>query len=167
MAILRLVHIFSGVLWAGWAFSLSAFVEPASRAAGPEGGKFMQSLAGKTRVIPTMAIAPPLASLSGLLIYWRSSGGLDGNWIASGPGLALTLGSLAGILAFVLGLAYNRPIAQRLAELSRQLQTAGGPPSPTQMAALQGHQTRLRKAGLLVAVLLAVTVVTMSVARYL
>ena len=167
MLILRVIHIFAGVLWAGWAFVLVGFIEPASRAAGPEGGKFMQTLAGKTKIIQAMTVAPLLVILTGLLMYWRVSGGLSGSWISSGPGLALTIGSLAGILAFVSGLAINRPAAERLAALSREMQSAGGPPSPEQMAELRAQQARLSKGGLYVAILLVVSVFGMSAARFL
>ncbi len=113
---LRVIHIFAGVLWAGWAFALVSFIEPATRAAGAEGGKFMQALVGKTKIVQTMTVAPLLVIFTGLLMYWRVSSGLNGLWIASGPGLALTVGSLAGIIAFISGLVINRPAAERLAE---------------------------------------------------
>lgn len=41
----RLIHIGSGVFWAGAAVMIAAFLEPTVRAAGPEGGRFMQRLA--------------------------------------------------------------------------------------------------------------------------
>lgn len=167
MLILRVIHIFAGVIWAGWAFALVSFVEPASRAAGPEGGKFMQTLVGKTKIIQTMTVAPLLVILTGLLMYWRVSGGLSGLWIVSGPGLALTLGSLAGILAYVSGLVISRPAAARLAALSKDMQSAGGPPSPEQMAELGAQQERLSKGGRYAAILLAVSVIGMSAARFL
>jgi hypothetical protein len=167
MIILRVIHIFAGVLWAGWAFAMVGFIEPASRAAGPEGGKFMQTLTGKTKLIQTMLVAPLLVILTGLLLYWPVSGGLSGRWIVSGPGLALTIGSFAGILAFVSGFVINRPAAERLATLSREMQSAGKPPSPEQMAELRAQQERLSKGGLYSAILLAVSVIGMSVARFL
>ncbi len=167
MLILRLAHIFAGVLWAGWAFAQLAFIEPAARAAGPEGGKFMQALTGKTKLLQTMLVAPLLVILTGLLLYWRVSGGLSGRWIVSAPGLALTIGSLAGILAFVTGLAISRPAAERLAALAREMQAAGVPPSPEQIGELRAQQQQLSKGGLYGATLLAVSVIGMSVARYL
>lgn len=164
---LRVIHIFAGVLWAGWVLSMVAFVEPASRAAGPEGGKFMQALTGKTKLVQTMFVAPLLVNLTGVLLYWRASGGLTGRWIVSGPGLALTIGSLAGILAIGFGLAISRPAAERMAALGREMRSAGGSPSTEQMAEVRAHQQRLRKGGLYAAMLLVVSVVGMSAARVL
>ncbi|GAB4531562.1 MAG: hypothetical protein Kow0063_10990 [Anaerolineae bacterium] len=162
--LLRLIHIFGGILWAGWAFILPAFIEPASKGAGPEGGKFMQALASKTKILPAMTIAPLLVILSGVLMYWPLSGGLNGQWLVSPRGLWLTLGALAGILAFFFGFAVNRPTAQRIATLSREIATADGPPRPEQLADLQRQQERLSKAGVVSAVLLGVTVLGMVLA---
>ncbi len=167
MVILRVIHILAGVLWAGWAFSLVGFIDPASRAAGPEGGKFIQTLTGKTKIIQTMFWAPLLVIFTGLLMYWPASGGLSGRWIVSGPGLAFTIGGLAGILAFVSGLVINRPAAERLATLSREMQSAGKPPSPEQMAELRVQQEQLSRGGVYAAILLAVSVIGMSVAALL
>jgi hypothetical protein len=164
MIILRLIHILAGVLWAGWAFVSVAFIEPATRAAGPEGGKFMQVLTGKTKLLQTMLAAPLLVIFTGVLMYWQVSGGLSGLWLVSPSGLALTIGSLAGILAFILGLGISRPAAERLAALSREMQSAGGPPSSDQMAEQRVQQQRLAMGGLYGAILLAVSVIGMALA---
>jgi uncharacterized membrane protein len=162
MVVLRIIHILAGVLWAGWAFVSVAFIEPASQAAGPEGGKFMQALAGKTKLLQAMIVAPLLVILAGLLMYWQASGGFSGSWIVSAKGLSLTIGSLAGILAFVLGLAVNRPAAERMAALSKEMQLAGGPPRPEQLTELRTQQARLSSAGRYGAILLAVAVIGMA-----
>lgn len=164
MIVLRLIHILAGVLWAGWAFVSLAFIEPATRAAGPEGGKFMQALTGKTKLLPTMIVAPLLVIFTGLLLYWPVSDRLSGAWIVSGQGLALTIGSLAGILAFVAGFVINRPAAERLAALSLEMKSAGGPPSSEQIAELHSQQERLSKGGLYGAILLVVAVIGMALA---
>jgi uncharacterized membrane protein len=167
MIILRVIHIFAGVVWAGWAFAMVGFIEPASQASGPEGSKFMQALSGRTKIIQTMAVAPLLVVVTGLLLYWRVSGRLSGAWILSGQGLALTIGSLAAGLAYVSGHAISRPAAKRIAELSSEIQSAGSPPSPEQMAAMSAQQKRLSKGGLIIAILLAISVIGMAAARFL
>ncbi|MGE5138202.1 MAG: hypothetical protein ACM3JD_01960 [Rudaea sp.] len=164
MAILRLIHIFSGILWAGWTWSLLAFVAPASQAAGPEGGKFMQALTGKTRVTQAMMVSPPLVVLTGLLMYWQVSGGLSGAWLVSGSGLLLTVAGLAGIVAFVLGLVMIGPAANRLTALGGEIRSSGGPPSASQQAELRAIQERIARGGLYVAVLLVITVIGMALA---
>jgi hypothetical protein len=164
LVILRVIHILAGVLWAGWAFASAGFVEPAARAAGPEGGKFMQALAAKTKLTQAMLVAPLLVILSGVLIYLQMSGGLSRDWLVSASGLALTLGALAGILAFILGFVMIRPAADHLAALSGRLQMAGGPPKPEQMAELGIVQRQLYRGGWYGAILLVISVIGMALA---
>ena len=48
-------------------------------------------------------IVAGLTILSGAVLYWHDSNGLQAAWITSPTGLAFTIGGLAAILAFVLG----------------------------------------------------------------
>jgi hypothetical protein len=164
---LRLIHIFTGVFWAGAAWMIAGFVEPAVRATGPEGGKFMRQLAGPGRLPFFMQAASGLNVLSGLLLYWRASGGLQTSWITSGPGLGYTVSSLAALAAFVLGFLIQGRAAERMAALGREIQAAGGPPNPAQIKEMQALQERIRQGGLVGGVLLAIAVIGMGVARYL
>jgi uncharacterized membrane protein len=164
--LVRLVHIFAGVFWAGTSIALAGFITPTARALGPEGGKFVQRLVGPARLSVFMDLAALATTLSGLLLYWRDSG-FQLDWIATKPGLVFTLGGLAGIATFVLGLAVMKPTAARVKALGQALQTAGGPPSPSQMTEMRALQERLAMGGLWGAVLLAVAVFAMSTARFL
>lgn len=84
-----------------------------------------------------MIVASLLNALSGLLLYWTVSGHLQGAWITSGPGLMLTIGLAAGLLAFVIGNVVNGPTAKQIAALGQEVQTAGGTPTPAQMDRMQ------------------------------
>lgn len=91
---LRLVHMVAGVFWAGAAFTLAGFVEPTVRAAGPEGGRFMQRLAEHSRFSFFMSLSSLLTTGTGLLLYWPASAGLQVGWIASSTGRAFTVGGV-------------------------------------------------------------------------
>lgn len=166
MITLRLVHIVLGVLWAGWAFSLALFVEPASRIAGPGAGPFMQALTGKTPLVRVMMIAPLFVIGSGLWMYWIVSGGFNSAWIASVHGTTLTLGSVIGIGTFVYGILMVRPLALRMGTLAGEIGAAGQPPSADQLAEMQVLRTNMRVRGLTIGILLAVCVALMAAARY-
>ena len=163
--ILRLVHIFSGVFWAGVALMMAGFVNPSARAIGPDGGKFMQQLARQNRFPLVVETAAILNILSGLWLYWLVSGGFQPYWITSRGGLALTIGGVMAIVAYGLGYVFQKPAAKRMAELGREIQAAGGPPSLEQMAVMQAQQKKLAQGGLLSAIVLALVVVGMAVAR--
>lgn len=156
--VLRLLHILGGVIWAGWAFSLALFVGPGVAAAGPEGGKTMQAIAAKTKLTQTMSVAPLLVVITGILLFWRVSGELSSAWLSSGPGVTLSIGALAGIAGYVLAAAVIVPSAKRMAAMGAAAQ--GGPPSSDLLAV----RDKITRYGQYVAVLLAISVVTMAIA---
>ncbi len=156
--VLRLLHIAGGVLWAGWAWSLALFVGPGVAAAGPEGGKVMQTIAAKTKLVRTMVIAPLVVVATGLLLYWRVSGGLTGGWMSSAGGVTITIGAVAGIAAWAVGFFVIAPAANHMAGLAAQ-----GPPGPEVVAL----RDKINRYGRYTAELLGVTVVAMAIAATL
>lgn len=161
--LLRIVHIFGGVFWAGSAFVLVRFVAPAAEQAGPEGAKFMQRLVLGTRFVVVTAAAAGLAVLTGLLLYWRASGGLRGDWMSTGTGVMFTIGGLAGLIALFTG-SGTGATSRRLAELGASLE---GPPSPEQAAEIAGLQDRAGNLGAITAILLLITLIAMATAQYI
>jgi len=162
--ILRLIHILSGIFWVGAAVLMAAFITPAARAIGPEGGKFMQFMLGKLRLSNTISLSALLTTLAGIVLYWRDSAGLLPMWISSFTGLMLTIGAIAGILAAILGGTITAPTAARMDALAKQMQAAVVPPSPDQMAQMQKLQMRLGQAGVWGAVLLVISATAMAIA---
>jgi hypothetical protein len=163
---LRVIHIFAGVFWTGAAIMLAGFVEPTVRALGPEGGKFMQRMAGVGRLSLFMFLSSLLATLAGIWLYWRTSLGFQPAWILSPTGLVLTIGSIAGILEAVLGNLISGRTAAQMVALGQKVESAGGPPTPEQMQQLGALSEQLRRAGVWGAILLSIAVIAMAIARY-
>ena len=160
--VLRVIHIFAGVFWAGAALMIAGFVEPTVRSLGPDGGKFIQRMVGQFKFSVFMSIAALVTTLAGVLLYWRVSGGLQLAWFTTSAAVYLTIGGLAGVAAFLLGLVVNGPTATRMEAVSREMQSAGGPPKPELLVELRGLQKRLRWSGVGAAVLLAISVIGMA-----
>jgi len=163
--ILRLVHVFAGVFWAGGVMMMAYFIEPTTRAAGPEGSRFMQRLSA-SRFTPAMTLAAPLNVLAGLLLYFNDSAGFRVEWILSPTGIGFTIGALAGLMAFVIGFFVTRPTIANLGVLGKEIQAAGKPPTPEQMTTLQGLQEKLTKASLQTSFAIVIAVLAMATARY-
>ena len=159
---LRIIHILGGAFWFGSAFVLTRFVAPAVTLAGPEGAKFMQKLVLGTRFVVVTATAAGLAVLTGLLLYWRASGGLSTDWMSTGTGIMFTIGALAGIIALGTGSAIGAN-SRKLATLGTSLQ---GPPSPEQAVEIAGLQSRLETLGAVTSILLLITLIAMATAQY-
>jgi len=164
---LRVLHIFGGVFWAGTAFLSTGYIGPAVMAAGPEGGKFMQALLGRTRFLRVIAAAAGLTTLSGLLLYWRASGGLRPAWIGTGTGLAFTIGGLAGLAASAIGIGVQNRGSRALVALWRAVQASGAPPTAEQAAQMQAHQQAVAKGGQWTFILLIVALLGMATAQYI
>ncbi len=166
MIILRLIHIFSGIFWVGTAFFFVLFFEPTLKASGPAGGTVMGRLT-LTRFPIVMALSSILVVATGFLLYWTDSGGLKINWISTAPGVTMTIGSVAGILAFLLGLIVQMPASARMAALQKEIQAAGGPPTPSQMAEMHVLTEKISNASRWGAVLMVIAVFGMAMAREL
>lgn len=156
--VLRLVHIFGAIIWAGFSYYQFAFLVPAVQQAGPAGGAVMGRLLN-SRLLQVMLIAPLLTVLAGLALFWFVSGGLSAAYFGSWQGILLSIGALAGIAAFFEGLMVTRPTTHKLRDLGNQM--AGGPPSPEQAALMQALRERLSKAGTRGVIFLTVAVVGM------
>jgi len=166
LIILRIIHFFAGVFWVGTVFFFATFLLPRVKAAGPLGGQFMQRLSAPP-LTQTVSLAGGLVVLSGLLLYWRDSGGFQPAWIGTPTGLALGIGGLLAIGALSIGLFVSRPAADRMGKLGKEIATSGGAPNPAQMAEAQALSAKLERAVYQTAYLLVVTLLGMSIARYL
>lgn len=163
---MRIIHILSGVAWAGGTFMMASLIEPSVRGTGPEGGKFMQYLSGPGRLTSYMMATGVFAVLSGLYLFWVRSGGFNGAWFGTGQGIALSVGALAGIASAVVGSVIPRSASLEMAKIGQQMQTAGGPPSPQLLAQMNEQRQRLAQGGRITALLLVIAVIGMSLNGY-
>lgn len=144
---LLLVHVFFGMVWAGGAIAAGFFIVPSVLEAGPAGGAVMAGVM-KRRFPILMSVSAGLVVLSGLRLY---SLRFNTAFLGTPEGIALTLGGVLGIGAFVLGVFVQRPTAQRLGELGAQISAGGGPPTPEQAADMQALRSRLSRVARLTA----------------
>jgi len=163
LIILRFIHIGGGVFWAGVAIYFAVFVLPASKKAGPAGGLFMQHLAQTNKLALVMTIVPTLVVLSGLLMIWEISHGLQSQWMASPHGIIIQTGATLAIIAYLTGFFFTRPALMKISAIGASL--AGNPPSEEQARALGRQRAIMVKATNTIAVLLGFTVVMMSIVR--
>ena len=158
---LRLIHIVAGVFWAGSALMLTLIILPGMRKSGPGGERALPM----AHISQALSIAGLLTTVAGLLLYYLLSR-FSWAWIASPPGIGFTIGALAGTAAFLLGLLSTGPAGKKMGHLAGQMQAAGGPPKPEQLAVLERLRSKLATIGTWSTVLTTVALVLMSVARY-
>ncbi len=163
---LRILHIFGVMIWFGGAFTTAVFVVPTARRLGPEGGRFVQSMAGEGGLSATLTIAAWVAVFAGSVMFVMVSGGFDRTFMGSPHGILLSIGATMGILAVLHGTATQAPTAGKLAALSREISAAGGPPSPEQLARILALREKLARNGVIQVVMLAVAAAALATARY-
>ena len=162
--LLRLAHIFGMLAWLG-AGLLSMFVLiPFARSQGPEGMHFLERMMSQSRYGKYMAVSSLVTVLSGFILFWRDSSGFQWAWIASSGGLVLTLGALAGIGAFLVGVFVHGPTSARLAVIGKEVAAAGVAPNEQQMAEMRNLQNRTRRANQWSGILMVLALVLMVAA---
>jgi uncharacterized membrane protein len=167
MLTLRAIHILLGVFWAGAVLMIALFVQPAIAATLPEGGKVMGALV-KRRLLDIVPVAAVLTMVSGLWLYWRDSSGFEASWMGSRMGMALGTGGVLAIVGFLIGMFIMRAStlkAMALGQSAAQITDAAA--REAAMGQVQALRHRAALAGRTVAVLLALTVLAMAVARYI
>ena len=166
MIVLRLIHIFTAVFWVGTIWYFALFFLPRVKTFGQDTGRIMQTISAPP--FPTyMATAAVLAALSGIVMYWKDSAGFSGAWIATAPGIALTIAGILGIAAALIGLFESRPVTVRMGQLGREVAASGKPPAPAVMQEMQALSAKLERALYRTAYLLLVTAIGMATFRYL
>jgi len=144
---LILLHVVSGILWAGGATVLGLFVLPAVIEAGPAGGAVMAGVV-KRRMPIVLTMAAGLVVLTGLRLYMLR---FSGAWLSSPEGVVLSFGALLGLGAFILGVFVQKPTAEKLAQLAAEIAKSGGPPNASQAGQLRALQAKLQRVARLTA----------------
>lgn len=164
--VLRFIHIVASVCWAGGGFIFFLFVEPTAKALAPTGMQFVQYMVAKRRFSIFMVISSSLTVLSGALLIWQRASGQWLSYVQTGPGLVFTIGSAAGILVYFIGMFGVNPRAVKMAKLGKEIQAAGGPPTPAQGAELHKLDREMSVLGLADFLLVALSLALMASARY-
>lgn len=163
LTVMRVIHIFAAVFWAGGLFFTLSVLLPTVREAGPDGGKFMQRLAMSGRLSRSFTIASGITVLSGLLIYFFI---YKGNPFTSGPGTVLTIGAIFGALGFLHGAFITGPVSRRSGALAKAMAARQGPPEPEQLKEAQALGARLARNALHSGILVALALLGMAAAQY-
>jgi hypothetical protein len=167
LIVLRLVHVGSAMARFGGAIVGALFLQPTAKALGPAAQPFMDQLMRQRRMGIFFPIVAALTIVSGAVLYWRDSGGLQISWITSPSGLTLTVGGLAAIVAFFGGMVLIGPSIAQQAAVHGELATSGGVPTDEQRRRLAIAERRMQLANRIDGPLILLAGVTMAIGRYL
>ena len=168
MLVFRTLHILGGIAWGGAIFMLVVFLQPTAKAIGPASGPFMRELLGKRRLSNVVLAIAGVTIVAGGFLYWHNldTFGGFGDFLSSAFGAWLTLGAVAAIAAFLLGLLATKPTIDRMLATGAQIAQAGDQPPPQLVQQLGSLQARGRRLAITNFALVATAAFTMSTARY-
>ncbi|MBV6396048.1 MAG: hypothetical protein HFACDABA_01636 [Anaerolineales bacterium] len=163
--ILRVLHIGGGIMWVGSATLYLLLLIPVARSLHPAGQKFLQTLGPKFGAM--MGLVTTVTVLSGALLYARFfAGGISFIW-TTGAGFAFTVGAVAALGSYAMGVAVFGRMQERIAKLGAEIESAQSAPNQAQVQEMNRLQSSLMKAYRFDFVLLIVAMLGMAVARYL
>jgi hypothetical protein len=125
-----MTHICCGAFWGINVILAGFFLVPAVQEAGPGGGAVMGGIM-KRKFSQVMTITGLLAMLSGIALY---SMRFSPQWALSPEGLVLLVGGLLALSALGMGVARQRPLAEKLALLAKEGRQAEMGPVAADMA---------------------------------
>ena len=158
----RLLHIVSGVIWAGVSLFLAFVMEPRLRALGPAIQQtVMRSMAGAIGV--TFASAGTINIVSGIVLIFVLRGNSLDTLHETGWGWAMGLGLVTTVAAYVLNLTTIRTNL-KMRKIGKTIQSRQ--PTAEEMGEIQGLSSRLRISGQATAILLLIAVGAMASARF-
>lgn len=167
MLVLRVIHVVAGVFWGGSAFFAAYLLLPAARAAGPAGGLVMRRLASVQKFPAVVVTAAALTILAGGGMYWRNTSLSGGTWVSSRPAMAYGVGALFAVIAFITAVTRMVPTVRKLVQLGAAIEASGVPATEEEASTIAALQARMWSASRMVAANVAITTITMAVARYL
>ncbi len=166
LIVLRLMHVVGGALWVSVVVFFKIFLYPALASLGVENPRFGQALNQRNRFAIFMRLITVGNILSGLVLYYLSSGGLKLSWITSGPGIGYSLGALAGMGAFLAGGIGMGRVSPLLQAASRELAAQGKTPKPELVNRVKALQGSLHLYETLDFWFLVIAMLLMATARY-
>ncbi len=147
-AALRAIHLLGGLVWAGFAIFLGAYLLPAFKEAGPGAAGPVMAAVMKRRFVLVMNLAGFASVLSGIRLYMLV---FSSAWLTTPGGLCLTAGAVLGLGGMVIGSVVSRPTSVKIAALQAAIAAQGGKPTPEQVAEMPKLSAKMGRAGTLVA----------------
>lgn len=159
--VLRVLHIFGAVFWVGAAWLSAFFLVPTVRALGPDASKFMGHVIGVRKLSVYISIASGTTLVAGWALWLLRFGMPSLNTHA---GVTFLIGGIVGTIAFGVGMMVGST-SRRISALGAEIAQQGKPPTPEQGAQMGALQARMASVGLWTAILTAIALFLMSIAR--
>lgn len=164
IVLLRVIHIFSAVLWVGGGLFFISVIAPTVRDAGPDGGKFMLWVARQGRLARTFAAASGTTFLSGLILYPLLT---YHDRLGTISGIVLTIGAVFGLLGFLHGIFITGRMSGQMTAIAQEIAGKQGPPAPEKLQAMQALGAKQGEAAVHSVIMTSLALLFMAASQYL
>ncbi|MCC6720731.1 MAG: hypothetical protein IT243_00905 [Bacteroidia bacterium] len=163
---IRLIHIIFGTIWVGSNLFMALFLYPAVKLSGNIGNQFLPYLPKTNNMPMTMTISGFIAIVTGIwIIYYMSGGSFD--YLSSSLGKCILIGGILGLIAFVNGVFYIRPKGLKIDKIAYNISKSDNPPTQQDINEITRLSNAIVKATNFEAIVLALCLIFMGIARYI
>lgn len=166
LLVLRLIHVVGGIVWVGGLVALAWFVVPTQRLEGADGGRFVSRMMVERHFTPFLITVALSTLLSGFALYGRAMIATAGQWGGSRPAIVYGFGAISAVTALIVGVSMGGVSEKKMAAIGQRLSAERRPPTTEETAQLEALAARAGRGARIASILLLVTAVAMSVARY-
>jgi len=161
------MHILGAIFWAGGMVLMHGFIFPSIEATRPESTRFVQDLTGKRNLPLFMTLASVATVIGGLGLFGPATGMFDHDMMRAPHGIALSIGAVLALSAFIEGMIVTGPSAGKIGAIGKEIAASGKGPTPEQIQKMEALQTKMKKVGMRGTVLVVLAALLMAIARYL
>lgn len=169
MIVLRIIHIFSGLIWLGLGLVDLFVFSPALQDMAANKQSVAAALANRIYSNKWYVIGFPVAAtltvLAGFWLYYRTSDGFNGDWMSLRSSMVLSTGVVLGIIALIHGGAVMGPTQSKVRQAAAAIQASENP-SDAQWQEFNKLKASHTQHGYISLVLVVLTLLTMASFRY-
>jgi uncharacterized membrane protein len=166
LLVLRVIHIYGAVMWAGTSLFVAFFLIPAIGAAGPAGGPVMGALI-KRKLFTIVPVVAVVTMLAGVRLMWLTSQGFSAAYFSSTMGQTYSLGATFALATFFVFMTVSYPAIGRMMALGQQIAAAPEAERGALGAQLNAIRSRAATASKIAALFISITIVAMALGRYM
>jgi len=166
VTILRVLHISAGVYWVGAGLFMGLILYPTAIRLGADGRKYLMAMHKSRIFVLSMPVVSIVTTVAGLLLYAKVTNNFEAEIMKTTKNWVLSVGIVAGFLAFGHGLFAMSMMDNKFGKLAKQIESQPDGATSEQDAQLATMTEKLSLHAKISAGLAVIAVVFMAGHRY-
>lgn len=166
LIVLRLLHIFFGMIWVGLGVSAGFVVHPLAASMGDKGDKFLRLFYGYSNIQKIFPVASITTTVAGIILWGMRADGAQLQGFTGTGSTVMAIGAIFGLLAFGHGAAATGRFSNAYAQAAREVEESDSP-SEEQVSKLAELRAKVFTHGRISGLMTFIAAIAMASARYL